>query len=63
MDEKRFNQILDEDYQDENFKPLVDNRESIKEIRKKFAGVKFPESSGKMSDKQINTVLENMKYE
>ena len=63
MDEKRINERLDEDYQDENFKPLVDNRESIKAIRKKFAGVKFPTRDVEMNEKQINDVFEDMKYE
>ncbi|MBQ7367543.1 MAG: hypothetical protein IJW57_10005 [Spirochaetaceae bacterium] len=63
MDEKRFYEILDEDYQNEAFKPLVDNRESVKAIRAKFAEVKFPTHDVEMSDKQIDDIFENMKYD
>ena len=41
----------------------VDNRESVKAIRAKFAGVKFPTHDVEMSGKQIDDIFESMKYD
>ena len=61
MDDKRFSEILDEEFQNENFRPLVDNREAIKAIRAEFSNVDFHGKSAGMTDKQVNEIYESMK--
>lgn len=58
--EKRFNENLNEEYENKDFRPLSDNRESVRKIREQFSKKTFPAQEAKMSDEQIKKVMENM---
>ena len=58
--EKRFNENLNEEYENKDFRPLSDNRESVRKIREQFSKKTFPTQEAKMSDEQIKKVMENM---
>lgn len=62
-EERRFYEALDEDYENEYFRPLEDDRESIREIREQFSEEDFPAQDVKMSYEQIKKVMENMVHE